>query len=820
MITIFPAVMLLILFALFVGAILRLRSKPAYLISLFLLAWTAVVLVCQSASLLQQMNRGFFLLAHSLLALAAWLIWRRSGQPSLLGPFRGLRIRKEDLRTWLQAPDLVILAAGVGLVYLAGAALILLTPQNNFDSMTYHLSRVGYWLQHNSLFAWVTPNPRQTSFPINAELGILWTVVFWGSDQLSGFVQWMTVPVIGLVISGFARLIGADRKQSLFAALLWGCFPEIFLQSITTMNDLVVAAFFSSAVYLGFLGVREKERKRLLLAGLGIGLALGTKSTAFILLPGFVLAAGLMLLFNWKRNFKSILTWGFASLAGFALAGAWGYTQNMISYHDPFSVPQWTEGLVNPPVSRGQLLYENSLLYLNQAVDWTGTPPVVNQPLAGLQAKVMQKLISYLPANQAAWMMRSRQYLNFVLYSAKSVHEDKAWFGPLFLVLYLPTCAYHLIVGLKKKDAVRLGLVFLSAGFAITLCLMISWSPYRGRYFVLAVPFCAPFLAVLYLPAKKWQLLRWLIVGGSLFVLCWTLLFNTSKPLAGENSVWGKDALAIRMVNNPGMAQVIRMVESRVPAGSRLATKLSLNSWDYPLFGEGFQRTLIQADPFGTTVSREWLEEQAADFLLVEPKERFALGVPDGLELIDQVKGWTLYRLCPSETCPSAPEAAGELLGGRDRDNLLTVASGLAGKVGVLELRPGAWGIEQFEGSGILWLGEGELHGLTGYLWSETKRAVQITVDVEPGPSKADPLRTLQFSLFWVRGYDTAQEGRVVEEQQFDRAGPLTFTVLLNQGLNEFRLSSNDLAEFRSFANGDTRPLLILIRHIQVEEVP
>lgn len=820
MISILPAIVLLTLFALFLGACVHIRSKTAYLVSLFLLAYAAIVVVCQAASLVQQMNRAFFLLAHSLLALAAWLFWRRSGRPSLLGPLQGLRLSKQDLRAWLQAPDLVILAAGIVLVYLAGAALILFTPQNNFDSMTYHLSRIGYWLQHDSLFPWVTPNPRQTSFPLNAELGILWTVVFWGSDQLSGFVQWLSVPVTGLAIFGLARLIGADRKQSLFAALIWGCFPEIFLQSITTMNDLVVGAFYSSAVYLGFKGLRQKERSLLYLAGLGLGLALGTKSTAFILAPSFVLAVGLTLLLDWRRNIKLVFSWAAAALAAFLLIGSWGYIQNLLYYHNPFSVPQWTEGLVNPPVSRAQLFGENAVLYLSQAIDWTGTPPFVHQPLASLQARLMQKLISYFPGAWEDQMIKGRQYLNFILYSPKSIHEDLAWFGPLFPVLYLPAFIIHLLIGLKKKDSIRLALAVLSIGFGITMCLMLSWTPYKGRYFVLAVPFCASFLAIWFQPTQKWLFLRWLVTGLSLFILFRTLLFNQSKPLLGENAVWGKDALSIRTINNPGMEPVVRMVERQVPEENVLATRLSVNTWDYPLFGSHFKRRLIQTDPFALTIGPEWLAEQSADYLLVEPKERFTLGVPAGLELVEQVKGWTLYRLCPSKTCPPEAETARELLGTQDRDNLLTIASELVGEVGVLELRSGGWGIEQLDGRGVLWLGEGGLHGLTGYLWSNRRREVQITVEAEPGPAKGNPSRTLLFSLFWVRGYDTAQGGRIMEEKQFDKQRPLTFTAVLNEGLNEFRLSSKDLAEFRSFANGDTRPLLILIRHIEVEEIP
>ncbi len=814
------AIIFLIVFALFLSSSLGLRHKLAFLVSMFLLTYANLVIVSEAASLLHQMNKSFFLFAHGILALAAWLVWKRRGKPNLLGPFRDLPYYKWNFSVFSKNADLSILGIIVGLVYLAGIFLILFTPQNNFDSMTYHLSRVGYWLQHQSLFPWNSPNPRQTSFPINAELGLLWTIVFWGSDQLTGFVQWSAFLVISITIFGFSKLLGASRKQGIFAALIWATFPQIFLQSTTTMNDLVVTAFFSSAIYLGFLGLRENNRNYLILAGLGIGLAMGTKSTAFILLPSFVIGMGLVLILNWKVNIKNLLIWGIASLVAFGLVGSLGYIQNDIYYHNPFSVSQWTEGLVNAQTSRFEFLFENSLLYFNQAIDWTGLPPFISQPLAQFQAKIVQKFISYLPFANADWFIDGRQNLNFILYSPKIIHEDLAWFGPLFLLLAIPTSLYHLIIGIKRRDGQRLALLILTWGFVLTMCLLMSWTPYKGRYFTLAITFCAPLLAVLYQSSKRWFLPRWIIVLLAASILSFTFLYNQSKPILGERSIFGKDPLTVRTINNRGMEPVLRMVERNVPAESRMATKLSVNSWDYPLFENYFQRTIIQVDPFSTSIDPEWIREQAIDYLLIEPKERFSLAVPPGFKLIDSANGWTLYTLCSEAQCQPNPEIASQLIGASDKDRLLTIAPELVGDVGVLELRPNAWGIEQLDGQGILWLGEGPLHGLTGYLWAETPQSVQILVEVEPGPSKANPESTLKFSLYPVIGYEYNFQDRTLEERQFDKPTTLAFSVHLNQGLNEFQLSSRDLADFRNSANGDTRPLLILVKHITVEELP
>lgn len=811
------ASVLLIASSLLMSSSLRITRKPAYLVSVFLCAYANLVLVSEAASLLRQMNQVFFLFGHGILALTAWIVWWRTGKMNLLGPFNHLPRIHWNLSSLTKAADLLFFTIIIGLVYLGGACLILFTPQNNFDSMTYHLSRVGYWLQQSSLSPWNTPNPRQTTFPINAELGILWTVIFWGSDQLSGFVQWITVPILVVIIIGLARLFGASRKQSLFAALIWLSFPEIFLQSVTTMNDLVVTVFFVGAVYMGFLGLCENSRSYLLLAGLGIGLAMGTKSTAWILLPGFFLGVGLILLVNWQKNFRNILLWGIASLIAFFLVGSLGYIQNLIYYHNPFSISQWTEGLVSLKTSRAEYFFENSILYINQAIDWTGLPPFLYQPLSQFNAKAMLKLISYLPFANAEWFIDARQSLNFILYSPKFIHEDLAWFGPLFLILYIPSCTYHLIIGIKRKDAQRLALLILTIGFSLTICFIMGWSPYKGRYFPLAITFSAPFLAIFFQPAKKWLILRWVITIAAAVVISRTFLYNRSKPLVGENSIWGKDVIAVQTINNPSMEPILRMVDKHVPVNSRLATKLGINSWDYPLFGNRFQRTIIQTDPFDTTFEPEWFQRQAVDYLLIEPKERWALEIPTGFELIDEVDGWTLYAPCSKPICEPDPEVADNLLGASDKDNLLTIAPDLVGKVGVLELRPNSWGIEQLNGKGILWLGEGSLHGLTGYLWSDAERNVQIRIELEPGPSKSKPASTLLFSLYWIRGYLYSSQGENPKKSQFDKPTTITFFVNLNKGLNEFKLSSQDIAEFRNLANGDTRPLLILIKHIRIE---
>src|SRR6185369_1524375 len=103
---------------------------------------------------------------------------------------------------------------------------------------------VAYWLQQASFYPpWNPDHFMQMFHPINAEIGPLWTMVFWGSDRMAGAVQWLAALMIMIVIAGLARLLGFGGAGATFAALMWASLPEVMLQSTTTQSDLITSVF-------------------------------------------------------------------------------------------------------------------------------------------------------------------------------------------------------------------------------------------------------------------------------------------------------------------------------------------------------------------------------------------------------------------------------------------------------------------------------------------------------------------------------------------------------------------------------------------------
>jgi hypothetical protein len=331
------------------------------------------------------------------------------------------------------------------------------------------------------------------------------------------------------------------------------------------------------------------------------------------------------------------------------------------------------------------------------------------------------------------------------------------------------------------------------------------------------MPLLLPWLELRGLPGR---LARWMIVLLSLLVISVTVLANYMKPLSGPNAVWKLDEIDLRTINHPSFKPVLRAVEAYVPAEASLATRFSEDTWDYPLFGNRFNRRVTQLDPFAAELDFAPLLADGVEFILFEPRERPFLATPAGLELIWQQDDWTLFRACPPAACRADPQAEALLLSAVDSRNLVRIAPELVGKLGILGLVPTIeWPIEQIDGQGFYWIGEGTYQGLKGYLWSDQAREVSFSLLASPGPARADPKRTLTLNLEWLEGYGSIPEGKLEISRSFSQAVRLVYRLKLQRGLNEFQLQSPDLANILEQPNGDRRPILIKIENLLVRPV-
>ncbi len=194
---------------------------------------------------------------------------------------------------WIDALLIASIAGILGII----AFIAILSPPNSSDAMAYHLPRVIYWAQQRSVAFFATPYLNQIMLQPFAEYGMLHLYLLAQNDRLVNLVQWFGCATSVVGVSLIARRFGARRRGQILAALFCATLPNGILQASGAKNDYLMAAWMVDAVWLLLEGESLGSYSPVL-AGLALGLAIGTKATAYIYLPAVLIAV--LVLTRWS----------------------------------------------------------------------------------------------------------------------------------------------------------------------------------------------------------------------------------------------------------------------------------------------------------------------------------------------------------------------------------------------------------------------------------------------------------------------------------------------------------------------------------------
>ena len=423
-----------------------------------------------------------------------------------------------------------VLLGSLALLCAGTLLTALISPPNTYDSLTYHLPKVEHWVQNRSLAHYPTNILRQIALNPGAEILILHSRLWSGSDSIFNLIQWLGYAVAIIAASAAAARLGAGLSGQLLGALWLGTLPMAILQASSTQNDLLTGTF--SLVFIErYLVLRERTSlPHAMEAGAALGLAVVTKGTAMIVLLPFCLLLAVELV---RKPGPAALRCGLAlTIPVIALNVGWWF-RNYVTFGTPLS---YFSSIVGNSRLGVDAILSNSIRELTSEL-MTAWPPV-NETIVAVALSAHR----WLGLDPNAKEMTAGGSFGLTMAEMtwpRVTHEDFAA-NPIHTLLLLVVLV-ALISRVRRLSAAPL-IVFASVVFgAVLYCLLLRWSPWGTRYHLTWYMVWAPLVGMV---VESWQqILRTIAVGLQVLASMAPLLANASRSLLPSNAMNGHPAI-------------------------------------------------------------------------------------------------------------------------------------------------------------------------------------------------------------------------------------------------------------------------------------
>lgn len=231
----------------------------------------------------------------------------------------------------------------------------------NWDSMTYHMSRVAHWAQNKSINYYSTNIIRQIASPTGHE--IINTNIYVLSNKSDLFVnllQTFSYIFNSIIVYYICRKIGCEKRTSYIGLLLAMSLPIAFAESLTTQVDNFAALFSLIFIYfiIDFLDIKKKlvisneNILKIFVLGLCLGFGYIIKPTVLINCGLFIFVL-LIYCFKRKDKIKRVLFSIILSFLGMMLITSPNIYRNYETFH----------ALSNPLVGEKQIIHTDKKRY-------------------------------------------------------------------------------------------------------------------------------------------------------------------------------------------------------------------------------------------------------------------------------------------------------------------------------------------------------------------------------------------------------------------------------------------------------------------------
>jgi hypothetical protein len=503
------------------------RGLAVYLATLLLVGVAQIVAAGLALGYAGRLSTRNILLLHVAVALAASRLPLPSGKAEAASLRSLLRAAWQGFGAWTRTEK----ALGAGLLGILAVTAVtgLLAEPLTHDALSYRLSRIAYWLQEGSIRHFSTNEIRQNLMPVNGDLVMLWlTHPFRIGFPLVSLSQSAGGILVILGVWLLGGLVGSSRMGRLTAAYLVLGMPNVFVQLMTSQNDLLHAGLVGAGLALFLRGIAGAGLA--VPAWLGFALGMGSKGTVFYWAPGLALIA-LVAVLVLRPSRRLLLKHAAAAALLVPLFGLPRYVENFARYGDAFGPPEMYALAHGASSDAAERAWLNLRSYAAQSIEPASNPPGVSS----LLRRPWSVMVDSLPERDAHAVSAYPRRKNLRLYSEQPLRNADVVSSGLLAPILGALSATLALLRLRRRETRRDAALLLAMGastllFALVFSAWFVWWPVNFRYFTLV----APPLAIAGASAVEWIARRagpvaWLVPLGWAATLLPTLYLGTAN---------------------------------------------------------------------------------------------------------------------------------------------------------------------------------------------------------------------------------------------------------------------------------------------------
>lgn len=496
------------------------RRSILGLIYIFLIAFAQIVLTFEILSLFTAIKQFWVLTLNVLFVIISSYIWHKKSRPLWSLDYKDFR--NKVINSFKLDKSLMWLYVGFGVLIITSLILCLIMPITNADAQAYHVARSLFWVLQGSLNHFDIADIRNLCLPINSEILYAWILLFIKKDVFLGFFSFIGYLLSIISIYNILGLLGYCTRKKLWVIFILSSFASTIVQLSSTETDIIIAGLILSSIFLFWFALKNNKAVPLFMSSLAYALAIGTKTTSLIAIPGVGLLLLTLSLYSKKyKPFILFLVFGFINFLTFS---AYNYVLNFVHFGNFMGSTSFMVVSKNYFGIKG--MFANFIKYIFMLFDFTGFrwsdyigPNVMHY---------RDSILNFLHLGYIKDGLYTMPY-----FVNRFLIEPIMGAGILGFLVFLPCLVWGLVKSVCKFKSKKTWFIFIfSFVFIINLLsisYLLAYMVYSVRFIMSFMVISSPILVYSYLSSKN--PLKYIIIGFSLFYLICVSTHLWPRPL-------------------------------------------------------------------------------------------------------------------------------------------------------------------------------------------------------------------------------------------------------------------------------------------------